>query len=182
MSPLLSWVIVAFALGAFSMVLFISAIVAKRFSLLYLAIGVLALAGISGAYVIYRVAERSVDGVRELFTPRTGEAIYADLFGAPIPGTVQVTAYDDAQLPKLDIAIHLRRRIQRPELRRILSAANYSPEGTGSSPDDRKPTYDPSSLGPDHIDLHATISEGRHWRSLYLSADSSEVIVVDVAD
>lgn len=182
MSPLLSWVIAAFALGAFSMVLFISAIVAKRFSLLYLAIGVLALAGISGAYVVYRVAERSVDGVRELITPRSGEAIYADLFGAPMPGSVQIIAHDDAQLPKLDNTIHLRLRIQPPELRRILSAADYSAEGTGSSPDERKTDFDPGSLGPDHIDLHATITEGRHWRSLYLSADSTELIVVDVVD
>jgi hypothetical protein len=182
MSPLLSWVIAAFALGAFSMVLFISAIIAKRFSLLYLAIGVLALAGISGAYVVYRVAERSVDGVRDLITPRSGEAIYADLFGAPMPGSVTIIAHDDAHLPKLDNTIHLRARIDRNELRRLLSTAEYRTEGNALRPDDKKTTFDPASLGAGHIRLHATITEGRHWRSLYLSADSSEVIVVDVAD
>lgn len=182
MSSLLSWVIAAFALGAFSMVLFISAIIAKRFSLLYLAIGVLALAGISGAYVVFRLAERSVDGVRELVAPRSGEAIYADLFGAPVPGSVSIVAHDDAHLPKLDNTIHLRVRIQRPELHRILSTADYSQEGQEVSPDGVKNTFDPNSLGPDHIGLHATIIEGRRWRSLYLSADSTELIVVDVAD
>lgn len=182
MSPLLSWVIAAFALGAFSMVLFISAIVARRFSLLYLAIGVLALAGISGAYVVYRVAERSVDGVRELITPRSGEAIYADLFGAPVPGSVSIIAHDDAHLPKLDNTIHLRARIDRRELQRLLSTADYRADGDALAPNDRKSTFDPASLGAGHIGLHATITEGRHWRSLYLSADSSEMIVVDVAD
>lgn len=182
MSPLLSWVIAAFALGAFSMVLFISAIVAKRFSLLYMALGVLALAGISGAYVVYRMAERSVDGFRGLVTPRSGEAIYADLFGAPVPGSVKIVAHDDAHLPKLDNIIHLRVRIDQRELQRLLSTADYRADGIAMEPDGKGTVFDAASLGADHLGLHATITEGRHWRSLYLSADSTELIVVDVAD
>jgi hypothetical protein len=182
MSPILVGIVIAFALGASSMVLFIASIVTRRFSLLYAALATLALAGLSGTYAAYLLANRAIDEVRALTSPRSGEELYGTLFGTPAPGSVHVIAHEDALLPELDDTIFLRVTTTAAELRRVLGTAEYTFDGTMLDPDRDSGHFDTGSLGADHIGLHATISEGRQWRSLYFSADSTDLIVVDVSD
>lgn len=182
MSPILVGIVVALALGASSMVLFIASILTRRFSLLYAALATFALAGLSGTYAAYLIANRAIDEVRTLASPRSGEEIYGSLFGTPAPGSVQVIAYKDALLPALDDTILLRVTTTAAELRRVLGTAEYTFAGTMLDPAGDSGHFDPGSLGPDHVGLHATISEGRHWRSLYFSTDSTNMIVVEVSD
>jgi hypothetical protein len=93
-----------------------------------------------------------------------------------------VIAHEDALLPELDDTIFLRVTTTAAELRRVLGTAEYTFDGTMLDPDRDSDHFDTGSLGADHIGLHATISEGRQWRSLYFSADSTDLIVVDVSD
>jgi hypothetical protein len=163
------------------MVLLIWAILARKFSVLYVALTVLALAGVAGAVAMYRFAERSVDELHALATPRTGPEIYAALFGTP-DTCVRIIAFDDALLPKLDNVIHLHAGTCPGEMRRILRQCEHDASllnAVGSSKDAR---YDPSLLGDSVLTLTCTVTEGRHWRTLYVKRDSSELIVLDVLD
>jgi hypothetical protein len=182
MSTILPWVLAAIGLGALCMVLFIWAILARKFSVLYAALVVLAFAGLAGAVAMYRFAERSVDELRALTTPRTGPEVYTALFGPPDP-CVHLIAFDDALLPKLDNVIHLHARTCPAEVRRILATATYTRDSTAAYAADNVPArFATTLLGSDAITLQATLLEGKHWRTLHLRADSTALIVHDIAD
>jgi hypothetical protein len=183
MSSILPWVLVAISLGALCMVLLIWAILARKFSILYVALGILALAGLAAAMAMYRLAERSVDELRNLATPRTGEQIYDALFGPATDACVRIIAFDDAVIPKLDNVIHLHAHTCPAEVRRILASTPYTRDSTELSSADNVPArFATALLGSDAITLQATLEEGKHWRTLHLRADSSALIVHDIAD
>jgi hypothetical protein len=182
MSTILPWVLGAIVLGALCMVLLIWAILARKFSVLYVALAVLALAGLTAAVAMYRFAERSVDELHALATPRTGPEIYAALFGTP-DTCVRIIAFDDALLPKLDNVIHLHARTCPAEVRRILATTTYTRDTTAlTSANNAPPRFATALLGSDALTLQATLQEGKHWRTLHLRADSTALIVHDIVD
>lgn len=165
------------------MVLLIWAILARKFSILYVALGILALAGLAAAMAMYRLAERSVDELRNLATPRTGEQIYDALFGPATDACVRIIAFDDAVIPKLDNVIHLHAYTCPAEVRRILASATYTADSTAAyAADDSPARFATALLGSDAITLQATLLDGEHWRTIHLRSDSSALIVHDIAD
>jgi hypothetical protein len=95
------------------------------------AIGVLALAVISGALVVQRLAGRTMDSVRELATPRSGDIIHAHRLVSPVQDGLYIIVHDDAHLPWLVNTIRLRTRIDQREPMGLHATINESSRWRG---------------------------------------------------
>ena len=173
-------IVVAFSLGALSMVLLMASIITRRFSPLYAALGTMVLAIISGAYAAYLIVDRTVDEVRALTAPRSGDVIYGSLFGPP-EACVHVIDAQDQTIPKIDSTIRLRVKTCPVEVRRVLQQYTYllKVEAADMDASDR---FSAGTFGDSVLTCNTAIGVGRNWRKLIISRDSTRMIVVDAAD
>lgn len=183
MSTILTWIVASIVLGLSGLALAFLAIARRRSGYLYGSLGVLGVATLCCAMALYRTAERSVEELRAFTTPRSGSEIYAALFGPPINTCMQVLDHDDALIPKLDNVIRLHVRTCPEEIRRIVAQGRYTEESSMElSYTAENEAYSIHQLGEDATTLNWTVSDGRHWRTLHFSPDSTELIVIDVLD
>ena len=94
----------------------------KKSTLMKIAVFAFVLSVGTGGYSIYVLANKTYHALQ----PRTGEEIYAALFGKPASKCVKVLNYQDQVVPKIDYAIWLHFKTCPDEMRRILSQKNYA--------------------------------------------------------
>ena len=162
----------------------------RRVSYLVLASLLLGL-GVAG-WAAYRVSYKTYRHVAEAVRPRTGEEIYAALFGRARPGCLRVIHHQDQLVPRLDCCIWLEFRACPAEIKRILAhdtafrpvsqpvppllpdTANYSPKPTWWRPGRLgraallRQKFQPSNPNRDQL--------------LIFSSDSTHAYYCDMAD
>jgi len=108
---------------------FIPGLLKKRKKLLFISLVILLPVFIAmAAYTGYRLVSKSYSKVSGMMAPRTGEEIYAALFGKPQFPCVKVTEKQDQVVPKIDYAIMLHFKTCPGELKRILSLHEFQLE------------------------------------------------------
>lgn len=130
--------------------------------------------------VVTKAVQRAMHHAQDALAPRPGAEIYAALFGKP-GSCVQVIDAQDQIIPKLDSAIRLRMNTCPVEVRRVLRQYTYE---LHMKEVDRDTTdrFSTASFGDSVLMCSTTSVEGRNWRTLIISRDSTRMIVVDAAD
>lgn len=130
--------------------------------------------------VVVKAVEHAAERTRDALAPRPGAEIYAALFGGP-GSCVQVLDAQDRIIPKLDSAIRLRVNTCPAEVRRVLRQHTYELH-VEAADQDSTDRFSPHTFGDSVLTFTTTIVEGRNWRSLKISRDSTRMIVIDAAD
>ena len=156
----------------------------KKSNLMKVAISVLLLSFATGGYTVYVLAYKTYHALQ----PRTGEAIYAALFGTPVSNCVKVLNYQDQVVPKIDYAIWLHFKTCPDEMKRILSENNYefekiSEKDTQSNgPSANNKWFKPELLGDSVLTFKFKKDEYGNSQTIYLKRDSTEAYCIDVLD
>lgn len=149
----------------------------KRKGMYWLAAAALLVGIGAGAYGAYQLAKRAyhtVAEVKESLAPRTGTDIYKAEFSGMAESCVQVLHHNDAYLPVVDDEIWLHFRLCPAEARRLLAQGYAEHAGGFGLKDDLL-----ERLGKGTRKYEKTDSSS--WRSLWLSADSTEAIYQNAA-
>jgi hypothetical protein len=166
--------------GLLGVVLVMRGIMRRKHPLIIPGILLLMAATVGAGAVVTLAVRRTAHRMEQALAPRPGEQIYSALFG-PSDGCVEVIDAQDQIIPKLDSAIRLRVNTCPAEVRRLLQQYTYElkMEAADMDPSDR---FSASTFGDSVLTLTTTIVEGRNWRTLMISRDSTRMIVVDAAD
>lgn len=144
-----------------------------------------ALAGWAG----WRALRKTHAAVSSALRPRTGQEIYSALLGTPPAGCVQVLHYQDQVVPKIDYAIWLHYRTCPNELRRVLARHPFSQRQLTTANELNFVPYNediswfkPAAIGDTIIEYGYAPANGRTSQTLWVSPDSTQVYLRDVAD
>ena len=180
MKAILGWGALTVVVGLLGLALVMLGIKRRKFPMIIP--GIILLMGVTvGAGTVVTLAiQRTADRMEQVLAARPGKEIYEALFGPP-EGCVQVLDAQDQIIPKLDAAIRLRVNTCPAEVRRVLRQHSYELHMEEA---DRETTdrFSTASFGDSVLTFTTTIAEGRNWRSLTISRDSTRMIVVDAAD
>lgn len=189
MKELISLTMLAGLLLVATAVLLFYGLVRRRRRSLYLAGASLGLAVLVAGWAAYRMSHKVYRHVAEAVRPRTGEEIYAALFGHPRQGCLQVIDYQDQVIPRIDAAIWLHYRTCPPELRRVLARLPYARRTvpTATLAAELAPSLPISWFAPRLLGDSARVYEyatpdSRNIRTLWASPDSTEVFYRDILD
>jgi hypothetical protein len=139
---------------------------------------------LSGGASIYNLVVK----VKQISKPRTGEEIYAALFGKPASNCVKVLHYQDQVVPKIDYAIWLHFKTCPDEMKRILSQHNYEFEkisgqdSHNNGPSANNNWFKPEQLGDSVLSFKFKKDEYGNVQTIYLNRDSTEAYCIDVMD
>ena len=132
---------------------------------------------------------KSYTAVSKLFEKRSGDEIYLALFGKQDNHCVNVLDYQDQTVPKIDFAIWLHFETCPEECHRILKEFEYDRTeiyvnalSKETLKENNIPWWNLSHLGDTIIKYDYTIIEGKNIRTLWISADSTEVYCRDIYD
>lgn len=142
-----------------------------------------------GCWTGYRVANKSYTKITGMVAPRTGEAIYAALFGAPREDCVKVVHYQDQVIPKIDYAIWLYVDTCPDELKRVLSRHAFSVERL-STKSWKNPIpygesidwFNPAAMADTIVVYEYSSDDSQNIQTLYASLDSTKMFCRDIAD
>jgi hypothetical protein len=141
---------------------------------------------ISG-YAGYKMITKTYIKVTQYLKPRTGEEVYAAVFGLPQNNCVKIQDYQDQVIPKIDYAIWLHFQSCPEELKRILSEHKFDEEKvlkrdlyTVNGPLETDSWFKPNLLG-DTILVH-TYRKDVYGNNLmiYSNTDQTEVYCIDI--
>lgn len=185
-------VIILILITGFVFVLFVSAlimaIVRKNSSLKIVAAVLLLCFLVLGGWTAYTIISKSYEKVSDTFRARTGDEIYAALFGAPSSNCVKILDKQDQVIPKIDYAIWLHFKSCPEEMKRILAQENYSSEKiaasrlTADGPASNDQWFNPSRLGDSAWMFVHRRDEYGNGQTIYMSLDSTEAYCKDVHD
>ncbi|HRO98019.1 MAG TPA: hypothetical protein PLN54_01135 [Flavobacteriales bacterium] len=180
MKAILGWGALTVVVGLLGLALVMLGIMRRKFPLIIPGILLLMAATVGAGAVVTLAVQRTADRMEQVLAPRPGGEIYEALFGPP-EGCVQVIDAQDQIIPKLDAAIRLRVNTCPAEVRRVLLQHAYavSMELADKDTTDR---FSTASFGDSVLTCSTTIVEGRNWRTLMISRDSTRMIVVDSSD
>jgi hypothetical protein len=180
--------LVVLLLGA-AVGLLLYGLVRRRKRSRYVAGACLGLAVLVAGWAVYRTSHKAYRHLTEAVRPRTGEEIYAALFGRPRPGCLQVIDYQDQVVPRIDAAIWLHYRTCPPELRRVLARLPYARRTvpTAALAAELAPSlpinwFAPRLLGDSARVYEYATPDNRNIRTLWASPDSTEVFYRDILD
>jgi len=189
MKELIGLVVLAAGLLAGAVGLLFDGLVRRRRRRLYVAGASLGLAVLVAGWAAYRTSHKAYRHLAEAVRPRTGAEIYAALFGRPRPGCLQVIAYQDQLVPRIDAAIWLHYRTCPAELRRVLARLPYARRTvpTATLAAELAPRLPISWFAPRLLGDSARVYEyatpnNRNIRTLWASPDSTEVFYRDILD
>lgn len=189
MKELISLAALAGSLLVATAILLFCGLVRRRRRRLYMAGASLGLAVLVAGWAAYRMSHKVYRHFAEAVRPRTGEEIYAALFGQPRPGCLQVIDYQDQVVPRIDAAIWLHYRTCPPELRRVLARLPYARHTvpTATLAAELAPSLPISWFAPRLLGDSARVYEyatpdNRNIRTLWASPDSTEVFYRDILD
>ena len=138
----------------------------------------------TGGYAVYVFANKTYHALQ----PRTGDEIYAALFGKPTSNCVKVLNYQDQVIPKIDYAIWLHFKTCPDEIKRILSQHNYEFEkisgqdSHSNGPSANNNWFKPELMGDSILTFKFKKDEYGNGQTIYLNRDSSEAYCMDVLD
>jgi hypothetical protein len=155
---------------------------------LLLFLGSAAVTGYKLVSKTYAKVSKDYSEVEDAFRPRTGEEIYAALFGKPGRDCVQIRRYQDQIVPRIDYAIWLHFDTCPEELTRVLRQADYScaKEESGawnsSGPLANDNWWKPETLGDSVLVFKYMHPDNRRIQIAVASTDSTQVYYQDILD
>ena len=161
--------------------LFIFGLVKKRKKLIFSAILVLVLFFGTAAWTGFTIVKKSVNRLQEAVAPRTGEEIYAVLFGNPGASCVNIIDHQDLVVPVIDDAIWLHFETCPVELNRILALKEYSTTKTpiaqsyGIPDGDVLEWFNPKAMADTILVFEHFSDDLRNSQTLWVSTDSTKV-------
>jgi hypothetical protein len=188
MIPVLIGIVISALLLVGFIVAVIKAIAKRKKKYVGWALGALLALAVTGSVTTYLAARKAYHAVASLLQLRTGDEIYATLFGEPRNNCLKVLHYQDQIIPKIDYAIWLHFETCPPELNRILRQNHYDKEKvstkgwntTGPLADDN--WFKPESLGDSILVFTYKKDEYGNVQTIYTSPDSTKVYCIDVLD
>lgn len=149
----------------------------------------LLLSALVASWAGWRVLHKTYASVTGALRPRSGQEIYAALLGPPLANCVQVLNYQDQTVPRIDYAIWLHYRTCPDELRRVLTRHSFaqgqlvSTSGIASVPYGEVISwFKPAAIGDTVVVYEYTSANGRNTQTLWVSPDSTNVFLRDIAD
>lgn len=142
---------------------------------------------ITGGLTIYKTVTKVRAKVTEVCKPRTGEEIYAALFGKPDTACVQILHSQDQKIPRIDYAIWLHFKTCPDELHRILSSHPFEKEKIStedlyvSQPSANTNWFQPELMG-DSIYVYESNDEYSNGQTIYTNLEETEVYCKDADD
>lgn len=142
---------------------------------------------ITGGLAIYKTVTKVRAKVTEVCKPRSGEEIYATLFGEPETACVQILHSQDQKIPRIDDAIWLHFKTCPDELHRILSLHPFEKEKISTEefyvPQSSANThwFQPEMMG-DSIYVYEYIDEYSSGQTIYTNLEETEGYCKDAMD
>lgn len=189
MKEIICLVVIAGGLLGVAAGLLLYGLARRRKRSLYMAGASLGLGVLVAGWAAYRTSYKSYRHLAEAIRPRTGEEIYAALFGSARPGCLQVIKYQDQVVPRIDVAIWLHYRTCPRELNRVLTRLPYtrrvvptSTLATELPASQMISWFAPRQLGDTAIVYEYATPDNRNIRTFWTSLDSTEVFYQDILD
>lgn len=183
-----------FILGILSILLFIGflitlilGLVMKNRNLVIAGVFCLVIFFITGGLAFYKTAIKVRAKVTETFKPRSGDEIYAALFGKPDTACVQILHSQDQKIPRIDYAIWLHFKTCPNELHRILSLQQFEKEKISTEdlyvdqPSENNQWFKPELMG-DSIYIYKSNDEYSNGQTIYSNLNETEAYCKDVLD
>jgi len=135
----------------------------------------------TGGFAVYHFISKSYKNIREMGRERSGEEIYAALFGPSVTACVEILHYQDQIIPRIDDGIRLFYHTCPEEIQRVLAQEPYEKK---VEKNDGDPVFaDWPVLPGDSLLVFSNISfDGQRFRCFYLSPDSTKVYYTDLLD
>lgn len=163
-------------------------VVKRQKGLKRVAFGLLGIfSGLMG-WIGLRLATKSYHKLTAVIRPRTGDEIYAALFGQQQIACVKVLNQQDQVIPRIDYAIWLQVETCPEEVKRILSLHNFAMQKQAtagwdvSSPAAHGSWFKPESLGDSVLVFTYRRGDYGSGQTLYSSTDSTRVFCVDFSE
>lgn len=141
------------------------------------------------AWTGYRALLKSVDKLTKTLRPRTGEEIYAALFGPDENGCVTVINSQDQSIPRNNYATWIQFETCPDELQRILSKHEFS-SGEVDTRDWKEKIplgetiewVNPQAMGDTVLVFEYASPDGKSIQTLWTSKDGNKVLCRDISD
>ncbi|HEY0680681.1 MAG TPA: hypothetical protein VGD17_20520 [Chitinophagaceae bacterium] len=187
MDSIVFWIVLTVVLFILFVILLIKAIISRKKSWFVFTGLVLLLTIAASAFSAWIIGKKSIDLVQDTFEPRSGNEIYAALFGNSTENCVRVINHKD-QAPILDCCIWLQFQTCPAELRRILAQGDFamttvSKDKIGFHDPKRseEPTwFNPQLLGDSILIFRYSHTKTDREQMIYSSTDSTMVYYYDM--
>lgn len=189
MKEITSWAILSGASFILFLVFLLLTVIRKNKNLLFPSflffICFLIFIGLTG----YSFIRKAYPRVEKMIKPRSGMEIYVSLFGTPANHCLRIRNFQDQVIPKIDTSILLEAETCPKEIERILELHHYTVESFSTSrwsenPDsDQSPSwFSPTKFGEQVWMYTYTTDEGKHNQTIWLSRDSTKMLIRDLFD
>jgi hypothetical protein len=188
MKEIITWTIFTGLLFVGFLTTLIFGLVKKKRKFVFISVGILLLVIGCASWTGYLFVSKSYNRVSDMFKPRTGEEIYAALFGKTDNNCLKVLNYQDQVVPKIDYAIWLHFAICPDELKRILKLHDFEFEKQSTKgwqtdgPSANEKWFKPETLGDSVLVFKYKKDEYGNGQTIYSSLDSTKVFCIDILD
>jgi hypothetical protein len=170
--------------------LLIAGLALKKKMLAWSSAGVFLFCILSTVYTINRAISKAVNKVQSVAAPRPAPEIYEAILGTPVAACVQILESKDQLVPRLDPGIFLHFKSCPAEVKRLLARHNYQfrkispgdPLANLRSSPGAPEWFRPFSLNDTIYEYSFDELENQSWQTLYVSRDSTQIYLQDLAD